>query len=92
MQQDYRFLRNGKDVVDEIIRQVQSKQNTPPFDTYSKIDGDLYIGHANGITSNGTSLTLYSINPTYPYKPGMGLLKAENMVREKEEWVRFRTD
>ena len=75
-------ITEGKEVVDKIIELVGTKQ--ADF-TFSKNNEDLYIGHANGISSDNSKLLLYSINPTLPYAPGMGLLKAADMLQLDEE-------
>jgi len=74
-------ITKGKDIVDKIIELADSQQSSPPFDGYNKANGDLYIGHANGLTSDGNKLYFYSINGGPPYAEGMGLLKAHDMVK-----------
>lgn len=73
----------GEEIVNKIIDLVSSMQGTTPFDTYDKTKGDLYIGHANGITSDGSKFILYSIKDGPTYASGMGLLKAGSMLQEE---------
>ena len=75
-------IKSGSDVVNEIINQVKSKQSEAPFNGYGS--SDLYIGHANGITANGSALILYSTYGGPPYADGMGLLKAGDMFVEEQ--------
>lgn len=76
--------KNGKGIVDKIIELVKGKQSDSPFNSYPATDGDLYIGHANGIISDDTKLVFYSVTSGPPYAPRMGELNASDMLQLEE--------
>ncbi|MBE5939542.1 MAG: flagellin [Lachnospiraceae bacterium] len=73
-------ITTGEDIVNEIMQIVKDQQTVPPFDGYQSARGDIHIGHANGISSNGATLQLYAISGGPPYQDGMGLVKTGNLV------------
>lgn len=74
-------ITSGTEIADAIIDLVKSQQGNI---TTSNND-DLFIGHANGITSDGSTLIFYGISPNRPYASGMGLLKAADMLQLDED-------
>ena len=70
-------LHSGADIVNEIMTQAKSQSGTMGTST---ITGDAKIGHANGMSADGSKLILYSTNTYTPnripqYSAGMGLVK-----------------
>ncbi len=73
-------MSTGTDLVNTIMQLAESKQSESPFNSYSSAYGDTFIGHANGIASDGSTLHMYSISGQPPYREGMGLLKVDKLV------------
>lgn len=74
-------LTSGQEMVDEIMNQVRAQQSTGPFAGYT---GDyLFIGHANGLSSNGASLQLFSTYSGPPYNAGMGKVHAGGLIDDE---------
>lgn len=79
-------LKNGEDIIKKIYELVDSKQGVMGG------GNDIKIGHANGVTLDGTKMIFYSIgtvgDPQYgpPYDDGMGLVKASDMMNLEQDY------
>lgn len=74
-------ITNGKDIVDKIFDLVNSVQ--------ANMGGngqDILIGHANGVSIDGSKMIFYSTYNQPPYKPNMGMILANDMIRLEEDY------
>ncbi len=74
-------ITNGKDIVDKIFDLVNSVQ--------ANMGGngqDILIGHANGVSIDGSKMIFYSTYNQPPYKPNMGMILANDMLRLEEDY------
>lgn len=77
-------LTNGSDIINKIndlvsdssVQQIIGVMGSPHN----------YIGHANGITIDGSSIIFYSIMHRPPYQPEMGLVKANDMLKLEQAY------
>lgn len=75
-------IQSGKDVVDKIYDLVVGQQGTLGFGNGTT--DPIYIGHANGISTSGSSLILYSMAHKPPYNPNMGEIHASDLLVKNE--------
>jgi len=75
-------LTSGADIVQKIYELVDSQQQAMG----TQGDPDTYIGHANGISTDGSKMIFYSIRLGPPYAEGMGLVKATDMMNLEEDY------
>ncbi len=73
-------ISDGTDLVNEIMQMAQSKQSEAPFNSYTSPYGDIFIGHVNGMASDGSKLHMYAVSGGPPYADGMGLLKVDKLI------------
>lgn len=78
-------LKNGIDIVNDILDQVNKNQNAITSGA-TLPTGDIQIGHANGISVDGSSIVFYSITSGPPYADGMGLVKATDMMNLEQDY------
>lgn len=74
-------ITNGKDIVDKIFDLVNSVQ--------ANMGGngqDVLIGHANGVSVNGSQMIFYSTYSQPPYNPNMGLIMANDMLKLEQDY------
>lgn len=75
-------LKNGEDIVKKIYDLVLSKQGSLNPGGSS----DVHIGHANGVSLNGSSLIFYSVSDHPPYNPKMGTIYATDMINMEQDY------
>lgn len=74
-------IKSGMDIVDAIYDTVVANQSQFTPNGY----GTILIGHANGLSKSNGSLIFYSTYNPPPYMPGMGLIRATDMLVKEEE-------
>lgn len=85
-------INNGADIVSKIYDLIVSKQTdfintiqaTRP--NWSNSYNDTVIGHANAVAVNGSNITFYSISMGPPYFPGMGEVRATDLLETEENF------
>ncbi len=83
----------GSDIVTKIYDLIVSKQadfintlqNTRP--NWTNHYNDTIIGHANAVAANGANITFYSIFDGPPYAPGMGEVRATDLLQTEETFL-----
>ena len=86
-------INNGADIVSKIYDLIVSKQTdfintiqaTRP--NWSNSFNDTVIGHANAVAANGSNITFYSISMGPPYFPGMGEVRATDLLETEESFL-----
>jgi len=77
-------LKNGTDIINKINDLVSDSSVQQTIGTPGSPHN--YIGHANGITTSGSSIIFYSVMHRPPYNPEMGLVKANDMLKLEETY------
>lgn len=77
-------LANGEDVVKKIYDLVGTEQNQIANVIPDNIH--MYIGHANGMSIDGSKMTFYAIAGGPPYIDGMGLVKASDIMNLEQDY------
>ena len=85
-------LNNGSDIAGKIFSLIQNKQADFEAAVQNKRPGwtntfnDTVIGHANGVSAANGQLTFYSLKNVPPYFPGMGLIRATDLLETEKEY------
>lgn len=83
-------INNGSDIVGKIYDLIVGKQSdfTNKLQTtrpgWQNYHNDTVIGHANAVTATGSNITFYSTFSGPPYAPGMGEVRATDLLQTEE--------
>uniref|UniRef100_N2B036 Flagellin n=1 Tax=Eubacterium plexicaudatum ASF492 TaxID=1235802 RepID=N2B036_9FIRM len=74
-------IKNGSDIVKQIFDLVNSVQGNMGGNGQ-----DILIGHANGVSIEGSKMIFYSTYNHPPYAPNMGMILANDMLKLEEDY------
>lgn len=77
-------ITNGADIAKQIYDLVDGQQGA--IGPIGGSSDDMYIGHANGISINGSKMTFYSITGGPTYSEGMGLVLASDLMNLEQDY------